>query len=244
MTAVDSVPLYISIGFGITTVLSLYIFYKASGGSKAFLLLVSSWMLLNGVLATRGFYMVTGVLPPRFLLLLGPPLFLIAFLFSTKWGRAFIDGLKASYLTLLHVIRIPVELVLFGLFLEGLIPELMTFDGRNMDILAGLTAIPVYYFTFVKKRVSKRLFLFWNIVSIVLLLNIIVHGILSAPSPFQQLAFEQPNVAVVQFPYVFLPGVIVPLVLFSHLALWRMLLKESKKRIYSSESSSFSGLPQ
>ncbi|MEM9987092.1 MAG: hypothetical protein AAF804_18515, partial [Bacteroidota bacterium] len=49
-------------------------------------------------------------------------------------------------------------------------------------------------------------------------------AILSAPLPFQQLAFEQPNVAVLRFPYVLLPGVVVPLVLLSHLLSLKYLL--------------------
>lgn len=50
-----------------------------------------------------------------------------------------------------------------------------------------------------------------------IMLTIIVSiAILSAPFPFQQLAFEQPNVAVLRFPYILLPSVIVPLVYLSH----------------------------
>jgi hypothetical protein len=49
------------------------------------------------------------------------------------------------------------------------------------------------------------------------LFNIVLTAILSAPLPIQQLAFEQPNIAVLYFPFTFLPGFIVPIVLFSHL---------------------------
>ena len=38
------------------------------------------------------------------------------------------------------------------------------------------------------------------------------------------MAFEQPNRAVLFFPYIRLPTIIVPVVLFSHLAaLWKLL---------------------
>jgi hypothetical protein len=45
------------------------------------------------------------------------------------------------------------------------------------------------------------------------------------PLPFQQFAEEQPNIAMLYAPYNLLPGVIVPIVMFSQLAAIRRLLK-------------------
>lgn len=49
-------------------------------------------------------------------------------------------------LSYVHIIRIPVELVLYRLFLNGIVSELMTFKGRNFDILAGITAPLIGFF--------------------------------------------------------------------------------------------------
>jgi hypothetical protein len=70
---------------------------------------------------------------------------------------------------------------------------------------------------------NKSIVLVWNIICIGLLINIVVNGLLSAPSPFQQFGFEQPNVAILHFPFMFLPACIVPIILFSHLASIRQL---------------------
>jgi hypothetical protein len=105
----------------------------------------------------------------------------------------------------------------------------MTFEGRNLDILSGLSAPLIYYFAFVKKKINSKMVLLWNIVCLMLLINIVSHAVLSAPSPFQQLAFAQPNIAVLYFPFVWLPGCIVPLVLFSHLVALRRFLLPDKK---------------
>jgi hypothetical protein len=59
------------------------------------------------------------------------------------------------------------------------------------------------------------------------LFNIVVTAILYAPLPIQQLAFEQPNIAVMYFPFVYLPGFIVPIVLFSHLVSLKKLMQAS-----------------
>jgi len=46
---------------------------------------------------------------------------------------------------------------------------------------------------------------------------------LSLPSPIQKFGIEQPNVAVAYAPFIWLPAIVVPIVLFSHLAaLWKL----------------------
>ncbi|MCU0324429.1 MAG: hypothetical protein MUF45_04125 [Spirosomaceae bacterium] len=134
-------------------------------------------------------------------------------------------------LTVIHTIRIPVEIVLYWLFLNKAIPELMTFEGRNFDILVGITAPIIYFFVFVKQTWGKSALIIWNIFSLGLLLNIIINGMLSAPTPFQQFGFEQPNIAVLHFPFMFLPGCIVPIALFSHLSSIRQLIHKNHSSI-------------
>ena len=46
---------------------------------------------------------------------------------------------------------------------------------------------------------------------------------LALPSPMQKIAFEQPNLAVMFFPFNLLPAVVVPLVLLAHLTAIRRL---------------------
>ena len=91
----------------------------------------------------------------------------------------------------------------------------MTFEGSNPDILSGITA-PLVWLAYRKGIVGSKGLLTWNIVCLALLFNIVVHAILSAPTPFQQFAFDQPNVGLLKAPYVLLPAFIVPAVLFSH----------------------------
>ena len=125
----------------------------------------------------------------------------------------------------MHIVRIPVEVCLYWLYLHKTVPELMTFAGDNMDIAVGITA-PVLYFTCFKWREvrSKNLLLAWNIIGLVFLGSIMTNGLLSAPTIFQRQAFEQPNIAVMYFPFVWLPGFIVMAVLFSHLVMIKRLL--------------------
>ena len=102
----------------------------------------------------------------------------------------------------------------------------MTFEGRNFDIISGITAPIIYYFFFVKNSWRKSLLLAWNFICLALLLNIVITAVLSVPTAFQQFAFDQPNIAILYFPFNLLPAVVVPLVLLSHLAAIRQLLKQ------------------
>ncbi|HEY1055255.1 MAG TPA: hypothetical protein VGE24_08975, partial [Emticicia sp.] len=181
-------------------------------------------LIIQTLLGVRGFYTNTQSMPPKFLLAIAPPLVLIITLFATKSGRHFIDGLNIKTLTIIHIVRIPVELVLFWLFLHKTIPQIMTFEGQNFDIISGITA-PIVYYLYVKDYIGTGILLVWNFICLVLLINIVSTAILSAPFPFQQLAFEQPNIAVLYFPFNWLPACIVPIVLFSHLVAIRGLLK-------------------
>ena len=227
LIAMEQIPVYIDIVFMLTLAATVFLFYRSASNSKIVLVILGAWMALQGVLAGTGFYANTQTLPPRFLLTLAPPVLCIIYLFITKNGRTFIDSLNMRTLTILHVIRIPVEMVLFYLFIYKTIPQIMTFEGRNLDILSGISAPIVYYLAYVKGRTNKWLLLAWNFASLLLLINIVTIAILSTPYPFQKFGFDQPNIAVFYLPFIWLPAVIVPIVLFSHLVAFRQLLAGS-----------------
>lgn len=208
-----------------TTLLGVWLFYRAANNSKRVLVVLAGWLLLQSVLALTGFYPVAESRPPRLLLALLPPLLVIAGLFNTAAGRRFLDGLRLDRLTLLHLIRVPVEAVLLWLFLHQAVPQLMTFEGRNFDVLSGLSAPVVYYVAFRSQQLGWRGLLAWNVSCLLLLLNIVVNAVLSAPTVVQQFAFDQPNVAILYFPFIALPSCLVPLVALSHLAAIRRLVR-------------------
>ena len=218
-------PLSLVLGFAATTALALVLFQRATQLGRVPLMLLLGWTVLQGALGYVGFYLDTSGIPPRFILLIGPMLLLIAALFLTSGGKRFIDGLDVGGLTLLHVVRLPVELVLFGLYLRGAVPRMITFEGSNFDILVGLSAPLIYVFGYVRPKLGDRWLLAWNLICLASLANVVVRAVLAVPTPFQRFAFDQPNVGVLYFPFVWLPSVVVPLVLFAHLVSIRRLLR-------------------
>jgi hypothetical protein len=97
----------------------------------------------------------------------------------------------------------------------------MTWDGWNFDIAIGITAALLGLVHLVRKKPLPALaWKIWNLTGLAFLVWIVAIAILSAPLPLQQLAFDQPNVAVLSFPFCLLPALVVPLVFLAH---WRAL---------------------
>jgi hypothetical protein len=220
----EQVPTYLKLFFIGITILAFWQLYRCTKSSKQSLWLVSIWLLLQTVLGVSGFYLITTGAPPRFALCLLPPMAFILMLFLTPKGRQWIDSLDLQQLILLHAIRIPVELGLYGLYLNHAIPKLMTFEGINFDVLSGLSAPLIFYFAFIRKTIGRNALLAWNFICLGLLINIVGHAIAAAPFDFQSIAFDQPNRAIFYFPFVWLPAFVVPAVLLAHLAAIRQLL--------------------
>ncbi|EFK60055.1 hypothetical protein U0038_21645 [Sphingobacterium spiritivorum] len=232
----ENLPIYIPLTFGLITVATLFLFswvIKTSTSpttrknSPIIIISLIIWLIIQAVLTLKNVYNSdTNSFPPKILLFgILPTLLAIAVLFSMKKGQRFIDSLSLTNITYLNIVRIPVEVVLFWLFLNKVIPELMTFEGRNLDIIAGITAPIVAYFGLVKEKINRKTILIWNFICLGLLINIVVNAFFSAPSPIQKFAFEQPNIAILNFPFSWLPTFIVPIVLFGHLVSIRRLLK-------------------
>lgn len=93
----------------------------------------------------------------------------------------------------------------------------MTFLGWNYDLFFGITAVLFLIYSRPNPKIlTSTLFKLWNILGICSLFEVVIIGILSSPLPLQSLAFDHPNIAVLQFPFVLLPTIVVPIVILSH----------------------------
>jgi len=239
---IDNLPTYISLTFGLTTLITLQLFIWTIRNSNSELtrkkatpifIGLSIWLTIQAVLTFKNIYNSdTNSFPPKIMLIgILPTILTIILLFATSKGRQFIDSLPLKNLTYLNIVRIPIEIILLWLFLNKSIPELMTFEGRNFDIIAGITAPIIAYFGIKKNKLNRQTILIWNFICLGLLINIVVNALFSAPSPIQKFAFDQPNIAILNFPFSWLPTFIVPIVLFGHLTSIRQLLKNKAKII-------------
>lgn len=231
----ETVPGYVSIVFILTTFASVAFLLQTAKyvglntlPSRILVFLLPLWIISQTILSVGGFYQRTDSLPPRLAVFGAFPALLLIATFFIFFRKSFVEKLPLGLMTMLHAVRIPVELVLYWLFVAGALPQVMTFEGRNVDIVSGILAPIIALVAFRGGRTNKWLLIGYNLLGLGLLINIVTIAILSAPFPFQSMSFDQPNRAVLFFPYIWLPTIVVPIVLFSHLAvLWKVLVLKS-----------------
>jgi hypothetical protein len=181
------------------------------------------WLALTGMFADHGFFDDFQSMPPRFLPLFGLPLLTLLALTLSRRVAPLLAAVPPAWLVAAQAFRIPVEIVLWRLAVAGVIPELLTFHGRNVDILVGLTAPVVAYACFVRRSWPARVAVWWNWAGIVILLNVVVHAQLSAPAPWRIFETDPPTTFIADWPYVWLPGFLVPLAWLLHAVSLRQL---------------------
>lgn len=176
---------------------------------------IVAWLLLTGILSLTGFYRNFTAVPPRLMTAVLPVVVLMLWLLYSRKTQALIKVLPQEWIIGVQAFRILVEVELYLLFIHNLMPQIMTFGGRNFDMLVGLTAVPVAL-AVAKKRLGRTGIIIWNWAGIIILGVVVANGMLSVPSVMQQIQTDPPNVAMAYVPFVWLPAYLAPLAMFLH----------------------------
>ncbi|HEX8831895.1 MAG TPA: hypothetical protein VF705_12055, partial [Longimicrobium sp.] len=166
----------------------------------------------------------------------------MAVLFVVSWGMALRVGLGRTgarlaewtplgLLVLVQAFRLPLELLMHRAYSEGLMPGQMSFSGRNFDIVTGTTALLLGVAMVARRgRVPLWLVAAWNVMGSLLLANVLVVALLSAPTPFRVFMSEPANTWISAAPWVWLPAVFVPAAIAGHVIIFRRLRTEARRR--------------
>ena len=178
------------------------------------------WMGVTLALADRGTFTNWNATPPPFALLVVAIIALgVTIAFSPVGAR--LAHLPLWTLVAVQAFRLPLEIAMHALVSRGIMPEQMSYTGRNFDVLTGASAVIVA--VLVAARVGgRRLVTAWNVGGLILLVNIVVVAILSTPK-FAAFGPDRLNVFVFYPPFVWLPAVLVLAALAGHLIVFRAL---------------------
>lgn len=165
--------------------------------------------------------------PPGLRVFLGLLLATVVIAFSPI-GRRLATGLPMVLLVGFQVFRLPTEWLIHQAANAGIAPMEMTFQGRNFDIVTAVLAL-ILVFALRRGAVSVKLLMGWNILGLLLLLNVMATAIMAMPHPLQVLHTNPPNVWVTYFPFILLPGVMVCSALLGHLLVFRALAAQRKR---------------
>ncbi|MES2856721.1 MAG: hypothetical protein V4692_12695 [Bdellovibrionota bacterium] len=192
---------------------------------------VGGFLLLTGFLALDGFFLDFASMPPKVFLAIAPAFIGMLVLGFNPLVRKWLASISQTWLIGIQSFRIIVEIQLYFLAMTPLLPKVMTFEGRNFDILVGLTAIPVAYYCHrvrsQNKKIPRGLLVGWNVAGILILTNVVLHGLLSAPTAFRQVMSDPPNTVIGHFPFVWLPAFVVPMAYLLHILSLRKELSHS-----------------
>lgn len=220
-------PIYIPASFIVITAYILYVFTKSNNLKQSTLPILLGWSVLISVLAYFEVYQYKeGEVFSRFIFVLLPITLFIVYLVKNK---SFYKNRNLRWSTAVHIVRFPVELLLFQLASRELLPMEMTYEGWNFDIIPGITSmLLLLWMKF--GTVNKKVLLGWNILGLIFILFILANGILSQELLFERFGYSVPNLAIPYFPFILLAGVIVPIVIYTHIT--DIILLRSKENVF------------
>jgi hypothetical protein len=153
------------------------------------------------------------------------PFFAVVFFVGAASGISPLGGRIAATVPLVglvgfHAFRVPLELVLHSWAEQGTVPQTMTWNGQNWDIISGAIAILIAPFA-IRSRV-----LAWaaNLIGFALLLNVIRVAAMSSPLPIGW-GQDPPLLLALHLPYALIAPVCVAGALGGHIVLTRALLR-------------------
>jgi hypothetical protein len=171
------------------------------------IVILAGWTIFITIFSITGFFGDFSTFPPRLMIVLVIPLISMFMMTFSKTTRELLGGIHQRSIIRLQVFRVFVEILLWSLFIQNLLPVQMTFEGRNFDVLSGLAA-PLVVLFLVRSRTG---IIIYNLISLGLLANILAIAILSMPMPIRYFMNEPSNTIVTVFPFIWLPGLLVPL---------------------------------
>jgi hypothetical protein len=184
-------------------------------------IVVTAVMAVELALSASGALADWNHVPPPMMFVVGGAILIAVVTAFSPVGTRVVDRLSFALIIGYQSFRLPLELVMHRAASIGLMPEQMSFSGRNFDIVTGALAIPVAWLA-ARGRASYGLIRAWNIIGTLLLVNIVGIAVASLPM-FAAFGPDRLNTWVAHAPYIWLPGVLVPAALFGHLVTWRKI---------------------
>lgn len=191
---------------------------------------VTAWFVVSGLFALSGLPMKWDMKPPPMVLGFVSFVLVTVFLARSRYGRSLVRETPVHLLIATQAFRFPLELVMHRAAQDGVMPMQMSYSGFNFDIVTGITALPVAYLTY-KGLGPAWLAKAWNLLGTVTLVVVLVIALGSTP-PIHAFG-ESPdriNIWIAQFPFIWLPAVMVVFAATAHIALWRKGTMQDKPK--------------
>jgi hypothetical protein len=165
-------------------------------------------------------------LPPKVpILVVIPAILFIFFLVNRNLMKDAYQNTATHIPIALQFFRVFVELLIYATYIEGIFPQKVTFEGMNFDVLVGISSIFVSVAVF-KGKIKNNGILIWNLVSLAVLL-LTIYSFISSYY-FSSFAASGLGYDFVEFPYILLASVLLPIAIFLHFFSIKQVLTRKK----------------
>ncbi len=186
------------------------------------------WQLYMLSIASTGFFMDFSF-PPRFVLFLVLPALLFTGIFIYKNRNAkWIHVIPSGWLIHFQIFRVGVESLFVASVAAGVLHSQVTIEGYNYDMLMGISAPLIGFLVFTKSILPKRIAIVWNYMGLLILASVVFLFITTTFFPEMYGAKEAllPK-AFGQYPFMLIPGFLMPAAVFVHILSIVQLTKAS-----------------
>ena len=183
----------------------------------------AAWLGVSAALARSGVLGRFEALPPPAALFLAGLTAATVGVAMSPLGGALARRTPLAALVGVQAFRAPLEVLLHRLYVGGVLPVQVTYAGWNVDVATGVLAAALGVALW--RGAGRRWVAAWNALGLVLLAVVVGTAALSLPTPVQ--LFEPSTAAIVTFPLVWLPAVLVQGALLGHLLVIRRLRSDA-----------------
>ncbi|MBZ0200613.1 MAG: hypothetical protein K8H86_12150, partial [Ignavibacteriaceae bacterium] len=174
-------------------------------------LAIFTWLIVTETLAFSGYFKDYTSNPPHVVILYILPIIFIIYLLQNKKFERLLMEIPPSWLINAQSIRVIIELIFWGLFVNNIISKRMTFLGSNYDILIGLFAPFISYYCF-QRKLSKYYAIIFNVLGLLFHLTIVSVAFYSIPGEARLFYPGPANTLYGYFPFIWLPAFITPFI--------------------------------
>ena len=179
------------------------------------------WLAANAAVGFSGVLLRFDARPPPFVVVLLLSVGVAVVVAVSDVGAA-LARLPLWLLVGFQAFRLPLELVMHEAAREGVMPAVMSFEGKNVDIVAGIAAIVV---AISLQRGARPVWAgAWLTLASATLLNVVVIAVLASPL-VRFFGDAELNIWIAYAPFVWLPTVLVASALSGQIILARALLQ-------------------
>jgi hypothetical protein len=183
----------------------------------------AGWLVAAIVLAMMGVYGSSQLGVPTIQYGLVTPIVIgVLIMWGSKSVRELMEAASQSWLVGIQTYR-ALGVIFLILYASGKLPGEFALPAGAGDVAVGLAA-PLVAWAYSRNPAGNgAVVAWWNVFGLLDLVIAVGTGVLTSPSPLQQLAFDRPNILISEFPLVLIPTYLVPISILLHIAsLWKL----------------------